>query len=224
MLNCKWVICAILINLNIGIACAIQSNTSNPLWPNIKSLGDVHKSLEKNEFSSSSYLDNNDQLYKRGASISYGIGVAGLRVCRVSLQKYWNTTWRFQYSPSLQGYWDISIYNMHRVPKDIYNNKLTVVALAPVFRFYRLTSVLPAKNIYVECAIGVAQFSKRSIGTRELGTNFQFEDRLGFGMQFGKRNQYDIGYRVLHFSNAYLGKKNHGINLQMLYFNYWFQT
>jgi lipid A 3-O-deacylase len=172
------------------------------------------------------FIQNIGEAYAtHGTSISYGSGVTGLKAFRVSIQKTWDKTWDIKHSWKLQGYWKLSTYHMQRsTQNDEYNNKLTILALTPVFRFYKPTQVLQHQNIYIEFAIGAAQFNKRSISTRELGTNFQFEDRLGFGMQFGKRKQYDIEYRVLHFSNAYIGNKNHGINLQMLYFNYWFNN
>jgi lipid A 3-O-deacylase len=158
-----------------------------------------------------------------GISLSYGNGVTGLKSLRIGVQQLWDEAWCKEHLRVLQGYWELSAYHMHRTNQDdLYNNKLTVLSFSPVFRLYKPDLILQNKNIYVEFAIGVAQLSKRTLGARELGTNFQFEDRLGFGLQFGKNKQYDIGYRVFHFSNAYIGHKNHGINLQMLYFNYWF--
>jgi len=159
-----------------------------------------------------------------GISISNGIGVANLKIWRVSVEQTWQKKWTTKGPWYVTGYWDLSFYKMKRKNGEeiAMNNNIAAVALAPVFRFYRIAPTLSNKNFYVEFAIGIAQMNKREIAKRQLGINFQFEDRLGFGLRFGNKQQYDISYRVVHFSNAYLGKKNHGINLQMLTFNYWF--
>ena len=157
-----------------------------------------------------------------GISIGYGRGVSGIKPLRIGIQKSWHKQWLQDHLWNCKGYWELSAYymksNQSMVP---YNNKLTIVALTPVFRLYRTEPILRNKDLYVELAVGIAQASRRVLGNRNLGINFQFEDRLGIGARFGKNKQFDLGYRFIHFSNAYLSKKNHCINLHMLYINYW---
>lgn len=160
-----------------------------------------------------------------GISIGSGpAGAAGINSIHFGLEKTWTKQW-FEDCPwNVRGYWDLSFYTMRRPHKENFetNNKIQAIAVAPVFRFYKTEPVLQSKVFYIELAVGLAQMNKRSIGQRELGTNFQFEDRLGVGLRFGKQKQYDLNYRVVHFSNAYIGHKNHGINLHLLSINYWF--
>lgn len=169
------------------------------------------------------YLTTGNILALSGISFSYGNGVAKLKPWRIGLQKTWDSKWCNQHLGPFDGYWELSAYHLTKTKQYIpENNKLSIVAITPVFRWYRNFSSITNNKFYLEFAVGAAQVNKRTIGPRKLGINFQFEDRLGFGIQFGNKKQYDFGYRVIHFSNAYLGHSNHGINLQMLYFNYWF--
>lgn len=160
-----------------------------------------------------------------GISIGSGpAGAAGINSIHFGLEKTWTKQW-FEDCPwNVRGYWDLSFYTMRRPHKENFetNNKIQAIAISPVFRFYKTEPVLQSKVFYIELAVGLAQMNKRSIGQRELGINFQFEDRLGAGLRFGKQKQYDLNYRVVHFSNAYIGHKNHGINLHLLSINYWF--
>jgi hypothetical protein len=49
-----------------------------------------------------------------------------------------------------------------------------------------------------------------------------FEDRLGLGILLGSSQSIEIGYRLVHYSNAYLAQKNQGLNLHLLIIGYWF--
>lgn len=160
-----------------------------------------------------------------GVSISSGYGTSDIVPIRVGLLKYWDRVWREGKSWQTKGYWEASFYHMNG-KKGVAansNDSLQAVALAGAFRFEQVED-FSGKAIfpYLDLGIGVSYLTKKEIGGRDLGTHFQFEDRLGFGIRFGKQKQYELGYRAIHFSNAYLADKNHGINLQTLVFTYWF--
>lgn len=150
-------------------------------------------------------------------------GAAGTRALRLGLAKTWDSEWAIVNSWNLNGYWDLGFYALRRSSKEdvATNNKLLGVSLAPMFRFERVDPLWANQWPYIEVGVGIAQLSKRTIGLRELGTNFQFEDKLGFGLRFGHALQYDLSYKIVHFSNFYLGHKNHGINLHLFSLSYW---
>ena len=56
-------------------------------------------------------------------------------------------------------------------------------------------------------------------GSRNLGSHLQFEDRLGFGVEFGKRAQYSLGVRMFHYSNAGFASRNQGLDAVHLAFH-----
>jgi lipid A 3-O-deacylase len=159
-----------------------------------------------------------------GVSIASGYGVANIIPLRIGGQKSWDQEWFKNCSWYIKGYWELSYY--HLSGKKGYstnsNSKLDAVAFAPVFRFTSHTPWAHDVYTYVEFAIGVSQLSKREIGGRWLGEKFSFEDRLGFGVRFGANQQFDINYRVVHFSNGYIGNYNNGLNLHMITIGVWF--
>lgn len=102
------------------------------------------------------------------------------------------------------------------------HQQLNAGALAAVVRFNRALCTTIGWP-YVELGIGLSLLSQKEIGSRNLGMHFQFEDRFGIGVRFGENREYDFGYKAVHFSNAYLGSVNHGINLHLLTIGYWFK-
>jgi lipid A 3-O-deacylase len=159
-----------------------------------------------------------------GLSIASGYGVANIVPLRIAVQKSWQQEWRKDHTWSIKGFWELTVYHLSgkkgALPNS--NRKLDAIAFAPVFRLSKQTPLAYNTYPYVEFAIGIAQLSKREIGGRWQGIKFAFEDRLGVGLRFGNDQQYDLNYRAVHFSNAYMGNYNHGINLHMLTFGIWF--
>jgi len=158
-----------------------------------------------------------------GASIGSGHGVSNIVPIRLGVQRNFDCKWPLRCDWMLTGYFEASYYYLHgdRDKRVNSNDRLSIVAVAPVLRFQREIPVLSTLP-YIDIGIGASWVSKKEIGGRELGIHFQFEDRLGFGFRFGPEKQFDFSYRVIHFSNAFLGQKNHGINLHFLMLGYWF--
>lgn len=78
------------------------------------------------------------------------------------------------------------------------------VSFAPVFVYeFAGQNVRP----YIEAGIGVAAFSSTELESNDLGSSFQFEDRIGVGLRFAGQ---EIGLRAIHYSNAGLKNPNDG--------------
>ena len=108
----------------------------------------------------------------------------------------------------LGGYWDAG-YTYWREDRGGSNHSL---ALTPVFVWeFSQGGLRP----YVEAGIGVALFSDTRLDDQHLGSAFQFEDRLGLGLRFGR---HDIGLRATHYSNAGLSQPNDGAESWTLYY------
>ncbi len=106
------------------------------------------------------------------------------------------------------GYWDTA-YTYWQGDKTASNNSLSV---APVFVYeFAGETIKP----YVEAGIGVAFFSDTELEDNNLGSSFQFEDRLGFGVRF---NGQEIGVRAMHYSNAGLSSNNDGAENYSLHY------
>ncbi len=159
-----------------------------------------------------------------GTSIASGYGAARIIGLRLGLQKEFAKQWRTESTWPITGYWEGSLYSMHGKRGLLPNSHRTLNAgaAAAVVRFNRVLCTVVGWP-YVELGIGVSFLSRKEIGGRNLGMHFQFEDRFGMGLRFGENREYDLGYKAVHFSNAYLGSVNHGINLHLLTIGYWFK-
>lgn len=170
-----------------------------------------------------SFIANNEAWAEIGVSIGSGYGVANIVPVRVGIQKTFEREWGTCDWP-IGGYWEGSFYTMNgkRDLKPESHKKLTAAALAGVFRVQRAEKTSWGWP-YAELGVGLSWLSQKEIGGRDLGMHFQFEDRIGLGVRFGRDQQYDISYRAIHFSNAYIGPCNHGINLHVIVLGYWFK-
>ncbi len=72
-------------------------------------------------------------------------------------------------------------------------------------------------GLTARAGIGVALFSGTTAGDRELGSAFNFEDRIGAGLKFSGGQR--IGVRALHYSNAGIKQPNDGIESFALFYS-----
>ena len=94
------------------------------------------------------------------------------------------------------------------------NGPVTVLGITPVLRF-----VPEGGKTYAEFGIGANYFDERQItSTKSLGTKFEFGDLAGFGIRFGEKKSYEIGYRFIHYSNASISTHNPGLDFHQLRF------
>lgn len=108
----------------------------------------------------------------------------------------------------LTGYWDTA-YTYWQGDQTASNHSL---ALTPVFVYeFAGATVKP----YVEAGIGVALFSDSELEDQDLGSSFQFEDRLGVGLRF---QGHEIGLRAIHYSNAGISSPNDGAESYSLHY------
>lgn len=109
----------------------------------------------------------------------------------------------------LGGYWDAGLTYWDGI--DAWS-----ASLAPMFQlnFPRaMNDVTP----FIEAGIGAALFSKTDLAPgADIGSAFQFEDRIGLGMRFASGSE--LGLRYYHYSNASLKQPNQGIDKTALYY------
>lgn len=157
-------------------------------------------------FSTAIYAGRYPAWYGVTASAGYG-APQSLRGWRTSLQwqpeKLNQQVFAFYFDLSLAHWW-----------VDYPTNKnITIMALAPVFRLYLARKYV---SPYFEGSVGPAYMTKTTLGTRDLGSHWTFQDLVGFGASFGYRQQFDASIRLLHYSNANLAPKNSGIDVWLL--------
>ena len=100
---------------------------------------------------------------------------------------------------------------------------LNAATSGPMLRWQRRSPFVHTHiTPYTELGIGLSWLSETEIEGRILSLHFQFEDKAGAGMRFGKKQQYDVAIRAYHYSNASIKRPNSGVNLAMMSFGVWF--
>ena len=162
-----------------------------------------------------------------GVTFSSGSGIHGITPYRVAVSWDFGTLWREEEMWGLKvqlessyGMWDGPTrpdLASHR-PTDLY-----AFTSGPILRWQRLEPFPFGKiSPYAELGVGLSWLSQREIQGRMLSLHFQFEDKGGVGVRFGRHQQYDFAMRAYHYSNASIKRPNSGVNLFMASFGYWF--
>jgi len=155
---------------------------------------------------------------KTSISVAYGEGDPDhLYGSRVAIQDYWPKTWSLLKNVDLSGYWDYSLAYWHTQDKLTANQRdnVSIIALAPVFHIEG-QSQSKLINPFFEASVGASWMNHDTLGHRNLGAKFAFQDLLGVGFNFGTRNHLSLSYHFLHYSNANLFSSNEGIDIRYL--------
>ncbi|MDH1265340.1 acyloxyacyl hydrolase [Pseudomonas sp. GD03944] len=150
----------------------------------------------------------------QAADVTFSIGQSGdsTMVYRVGTQFDFGTSWFQSDVGRLTGYWDAG-YTFWEGDDTASNHSLS---FAPVFVYeFAGQTVKP----YIEAGIGVAAFSSTELEDNDLGSSFQFEDRIGAGLRFAGQ---EVGIRAIHYSNAGIKKPNDGVEAYSLHYRFAF--
>ncbi|WXL24776.1 acyloxyacyl hydrolase [Ectopseudomonas mendocina] len=146
----------------------------------------------------------------QAADLSFSVGRTGesSTTYRLGTQFDFNRSWFVSDVGRLTGYWDAA-YTYWDGDKSASNHSISV---SPVFVYeFAAERFKP----YVEAGIGVAGFTSTEVEGNQLGSAFQFEDRIGFGVRFDNQ---EIGIRAIHYSNASIKQPNDGIESYSLHY------
>ena len=100
-------------------------------------------------------------------------------------------------------------------------DKASVFSISPVFRLSPVNPVWGSAKPFLDAGVGAAWLSEVDLEKEKkspinMGGHWQFEIRLMAGLQFGERQQYDVSYGWVHYSNAHINKQNESIDFHML--------
>ncbi len=92
------------------------------------------------------------------------------------------------------------------------NKGIVVAGVTPVLRFE------PKKSPgFFEFGIGANYFDQKRIhSNKSVGTHFEFGDLIGVGFKAGDKDRFQVGYRLIHYSNAGISANNPGINFHQI--------
>ncbi len=156
-----------------------------------------------------------------GVAVEVGNGDYTNTVRAAALWKF-EQSWFNEGDWHVTGFWEANVGQWKGRSSVGGNQTITDVGLTPVLRLEQKNPGAFAP--YLEGGIGAHFISPTYIyANRKFGSSFQFGDHLGFGMRFGGKQQFDVGYRYQHLSNGGLKAPNQGINIHQLHFSYFFQ-
>ncbi|OED44246.1 hypothetical protein ACH42_08095 [Endozoicomonas sp. (ex Bugula neritina AB1)] len=106
-------------------------------------------------------------------------------------------------------------------------HRATAVSFSPVIRLSSRNPVWGTATPFVDVGAGGAWLSEVDLEKEKqspinMGGHWQFELRLMAGLRFGERQQYEIRYGWMHYSNAYINDLNESIDFHVMTFGwYW---
>ncbi|MCQ4264431.1 acyloxyacyl hydrolase [Stutzerimonas stutzeri] len=147
------------------------------------------------------------------AEFSGSLGVTGQgdMSYRAGLAFDWDKSWLNSDTGHLSGYWDAA-YTYWEGGDDY--TAAHSLSFAPVF-VYEFSGF--KYTPFVEGGVGVAFFSKTDVGEQQLGSSFNFENRIGAGLKLPHAQK--VGIRAMHYSNAGIKQPNDGIESYSLFYS-----
>lgn len=154
-------------------------------------------------------------------SLSWSFGAGhrpkGLTAYRAGLQWDWNKRWLANQWMFVNGYWDLDFTYLQahygKNPKSRNNNQ--VLSFVPMFRA-QFGDINNTITPFIQLGVGPSLVKNVYFGNLNISSSFQFDDRLGFGVLFGKQKQFELSYMYNHLSNAGIKRPNPGIDMPML--------
>lgn len=151
-----------------------------------------------------------------GREADEGLGRIGIET-----QWDWQRTWFAEGDWYLGGLWEVSASYWWGDEGTTGNDWLFDLGLTPVLRFARHSPLLVGTP-YLEAGAGPHVASETGIEDEEFDINFSFGSFIGAGVRVGANQQWELGYRFQHLSNAGLGDDNPGFNYHLVRLGYRF--
>ncbi|WP_342651411.1 acyloxyacyl hydrolase [Pseudomonas sp. REB1044] len=148
----------------------------------------------------------------QAAQVSGAVGVTsqGDMTYRLGMSFDWDKKWLQSSVGHVSGYWDADYTYWEGGD---YSGAHSL-SFSPVFTYeFGDSGYVP----FIEAGVGVAVFSKTDVGDQKLGSAFNFEDRIGFGVKLP--GQQKVGIRATHYSNAGIKQPNDGIESYALFYS-----
>jgi lipid A 3-O-deacylase len=162
-----------------------------------------------------------------GVAVSSGQGIMGITPVRLAVSWDFGPIWREDELWGMNIFLETSAAMWNGPSRAELSSErakdLQLVTSGPVLRWQRWEPLSSSRIIpYAELGIGLSWLSETEIQGRVLSLHFQFEDKAGVGIRFGKNSQYDLALRAYHYSNASIQRPNSGVNLFMASLGVWF--
>lgn len=157
---------------------------------------------------------------KQAFTVDYLTGASDMHGMRIAYRPDLNYDLNIPLIGNTRLSWEASLnlFDLHGSAK---NEATYGFSLSPVF-----SKALPnLSNDYpltLEFGIGVAYVHKEKFGGVDIGSYYQFEDRLGLLIGLDKDQTSEIAIRYIHYSNGGFNTKNPGLDFLSVAYTYRF--
>lgn len=146
------------------------------------------------------------------------VGEQDLTGVRLAYRPHIYTMKNVPYFDELNIYWEVSA-NFWEYGEDNRHETNYALAISPVIgkTFYHVNNKYPLKW---EFGIGISFVDDTRFAGKDIGSHYQFEDRIGITMDFGSKMKQSVSLRYMHYSNGGLNSKNPGLDFLNLSYAY----
>jgi hypothetical protein len=157
--------------------------------------------------SSNSYVTHASE---QGFAIDYLRGEGDVSGLRLAYRPHYSRLTEIEWLGDLDLYWELSV-NFWEFGDENQHETNYALALSPVIssQFATLYDKYPIKW---EFGIGVSLVYDTRFAGKDIGSHYQFEDRVGLIMEFGRELEQSLAIRYMHYSNGGLNTKNPGLD------------
>lgn len=150
-------------------------------------------------------------------SVDYIQGEGDVQGVKLAVQ--YHTDWLKQYSDKWHLYFESSVNTWEYGAANRHDTTF-VLAISPVFEYP--IGQWGNKQWFVEAGIGISLLDDTNFAGKDVSTHYQFEDRIGLSMRFGKHEEHQVTLRYFHYSNAGFKKPNPGLDFVALSYKHHF--
>lgn len=121
------------------------------------------------------------------------------------------------------GYWEAGLgYWQANAQEPEQNTHLAIASASPVLQFWFGPIDTQRDAVFIDVGVGPAYFTNDQLGSKNFGSRWHFEDKLGAGIHLGTPHPIEIIYRYYHYSNAGIVGPNNGLDLSTIGFVFFF--
>ncbi|MFT4809650.1 MAG: lipid A 3-O-deacylase [Paraglaciecola sp.] len=143
-------------------------------------------------------------------AIDYLHGEGDLSGIRLAYRPYHGQITQIEWLGEVDLYWELSV-NFWEFGADNQHDTNYALAVSPVIssQFATIAGKYPLKW---ELGIGLSLINDTIFAGKNIGSHYQFEDRLGLILEFGDNLKQSLAVRYMHYSNGGLNDKNPGMD------------
>lgn len=157
---------------------------------------------------------------KQAVSVEYMTGTGDMHGMRIAYRPNYNYDLDIPLIGDTRLSWEASL-NLFDLHGSARNEATYGMSISPVFS-KALPNISNNYPLTLEFGIGVAYVHEEKFGGVDIGSFYQFEDRLGLLIGLDENQNSEIAVRYIHYSNGGLNTKNPGLDFLSLAYIYRF--